>query len=91
MADIALDSDGDVISALHLILECGGAARDANDFSTQSSQVGINGSYHPSSHGDNFASDANGLLRPTGWASSNIDKRPDALGRRVNPEPCGFD
>ncbi|MDE4142950.1 hypothetical protein [Phaeobacter gallaeciensis] len=94
IADIARDSDGDVISALHLILEYGGAARDANDFSatsTQSSQVGINDSYHPPSHGDSLASDANGLLRATGPASSNIYNRPDAVGRRVNPEPFGFD
>jgi hypothetical protein len=94
IADIARDSDGDVISALQLILEYGGAARDANGFDAtrmQSPQVGINGSYHSSSYGENLASDANGLLRATGPGSSNIDKRPDAVGRRVNPEPFGFD
>lgn len=94
IADVARDSDGDVISALQLILEYGGAARDASGFNTtrmQSSQVGINGSYNPSSHRENLASDGNGLLRATGPAFFSIDKRPDAVGRRVNPEPFGFD
>ncbi len=94
IADIARDSDGDVISALHLILEYGGAAQDANGFNAtrmQSSQVGINDSYNPPSHGENLASDGNGLLRATGPASFNTDKRPDAVGRRVNPETFGFD
>lgn len=93
-ADIARDSDGDVLSTLHIIVEYGSAPRDAavsNTAGMGSPDIGNQGAYSPASSRESLTVGTSSSLRAPGRALADMAKRPDAVGRRVNPESFGLD